>query len=147
MRSEPRGARAPVWALSISLAATLEITVVFFSSGYLDVSVHRVPPVCLWIQHTVTEVSSAGFPHSDTRGSAYVQLPAAFRSLSRLSSALSAKASTLRSFSLDRVFFTPSVALLPAGLCVELSCSTFLLVALFQMSCLYRLFANVDTFG
>ena len=35
--------RIPVWASSISLAATLEITVVFFSSGYLDVSVRRVP--------------------------------------------------------------------------------------------------------
>ena len=35
--------RTPVWAPSISLAATLEITLVFFSSGYLDVSVHRVP--------------------------------------------------------------------------------------------------------
>ena len=34
----------------------------------------------------------------------YLLLPMAFRSLSRLSSALSAKASTLRSFSLDQVF-------------------------------------------
>ena len=40
--------RMPVWAPSISLAATLEITVVFFSSGYLDVSVRRVPPAALW---------------------------------------------------------------------------------------------------
>ena len=47
LQSEPRNARTPVWALSISLAATLEITVVFFSSGYLDVSVHRVPSVHL----------------------------------------------------------------------------------------------------
>ena len=31
-----------VWAFSLSLAATREITVVFFSSGYLDVSVGRV---------------------------------------------------------------------------------------------------------
>ena len=69
MQSEPRGARTPVWAPSISLAATLEITVVFFSSGYLDVSVHRVPPVWLWIHHTVAEVSSAGFPHSEIHGS------------------------------------------------------------------------------
>ena len=46
-----------------------ESLVVFSSSGYLDVSVHRVPPVYLWIQHTVTEVSSAGFPHSDICGS------------------------------------------------------------------------------
>ena len=43
MRSEPQSARTLVWALSISLAATFEITVVFSSSGYLDVSVHRVP--------------------------------------------------------------------------------------------------------
>ena len=69
MQSEPRDARIPVWALPISLAATLGITVVFFSSGYLDVSVHRVPSVHLWIQCTVTEVSSAGFPHSDICGS------------------------------------------------------------------------------
>ena len=32
-----------VWALSISLAATLKIDLSFSSSGYLDVSVHRVP--------------------------------------------------------------------------------------------------------
>ena len=41
----------------------------FFSSGYLDVSVHRVPSVYLWIQYTVTEVFSAGFPHSEICGS------------------------------------------------------------------------------
>ena len=69
MRSEPRNARIPVWALSISLAATLEIEFSFFSSGYLDVSVHRVPSVYLWIQYTVHEVCSCGFPHSDIHGS------------------------------------------------------------------------------
>ena len=68
-RSEPQGARTLVWALSISLAATLEIDVSFSSSGYLDVSVHRVPPAYLWIQYAVTEVLSAGFPHSDISGS------------------------------------------------------------------------------
>ena len=46
---KPRDARIPVWALSISLAATLEIDVSFSSSGYLDVSVHRVPFHTLWI--------------------------------------------------------------------------------------------------
>ena len=35
--------RPSVWALPISLAATQEIDVSFSSSGYLDVSVHRVP--------------------------------------------------------------------------------------------------------
>ena len=65
----PQHARTLVWAPSISLAATLEIDVSFFSSGYLDVSVHRVPDVWLWIYHTTTEVCSARFPHSDTHGS------------------------------------------------------------------------------
>ena len=72
MQSEPRNARISVWALSISLAATLEIDVSFSSSGYLDVSVHRVPSVQLWIHCTVTEVSSAGFPHSDIHGSMFI---------------------------------------------------------------------------
>ena len=69
MRSEPRSARTPVWPLSISLAATLEIEFSFFSSPYLDVSVQAVPDVWLWIHHTTTEVFSAGFPHSDISGS------------------------------------------------------------------------------
>ena len=43
--------------------------VVFSSSGYLDVSVHRVPLHTLWIGVWMTEVCSAGFPHSDISGS------------------------------------------------------------------------------
>ena len=69
MQSEPLCARTQVWALSLSLAATQEIEFSFFSSGYLDVSVHRVPDVNLWIQLTTTEVFSARFPHSDIYGS------------------------------------------------------------------------------
>ena len=69
MRSEPHGARTMVWALPISLAATFGIDVSFFSSGYLDVSVHRVPDLNLWIQLRTTEVCSARFPHSDIYGS------------------------------------------------------------------------------
>ena len=42
---------------------------IFSSSGYLDVSVHRVPCHTLWIHVWLTEVSSAGFPHSDIHGS------------------------------------------------------------------------------
>ena len=60
----------------------------FFSSGYLDVSVHRVPSVHLWIQYTVTEVYSAGFPHSEICGSMDIcsspQLIAACHVLRRL---------------------------------------------------------------
>ena len=89
--------QSKVWALPRSLAATYGITFVFSSSGYLDVSVHRVPSFNLWIQLKVTRVFLAGLPHSEICGSiAYLQLTAAFRSLSRLSSALSAKASALR---------------------------------------------------
>ena len=69
MRSEPRNARIPVWPLSISLAATLEIDVSFSSSGYLDVSVHRVPLHALWIGAWMTGVCPAGFPHSEIHGS------------------------------------------------------------------------------
>ena len=69
MRSEPRNARTPVWALSISLAATLEIDFSFSSSGYLDVSVHRVPFHTLWIGVWIHELFSCGFPHSDIHGS------------------------------------------------------------------------------
>ena len=69
MQSEPRDARIPVWALPLSLAATHRIDVSFSSSGYLDVSVHRVPLLTLCIGVKMTEVCSAGFPHSDISGS------------------------------------------------------------------------------
>ena len=101
-RSEPRDARIPVWALSISLAATLEIDVSFSSSGYLDVSVHRVPPVKLWIHLTVPEVFSGGFPHSDIRGSMDI-------------------CSSPRLFAADRVFLRLSVPRHPP---CALSCLT-----------------------
>ena len=39
---KPHGARTMVWALPRSLAATYGIVITFSSSGYLDVSVHRV---------------------------------------------------------------------------------------------------------
>ena len=69
MRSEPHDARTMVWALSRSLAATYEIDVSFSSSGYLDVSVHRVPLHTLWIGVWIHEGFSCGFPHSDICGS------------------------------------------------------------------------------
>ena len=46
-----------------------ESHVVFFSSGYLDVSVHRVPFLNLWIGLRILEVCSSGFPHSEISGS------------------------------------------------------------------------------
>lgn len=68
-RSEPQHARTLVWALSLSLAATQEIEFSFSSSGYLDVSVHRVPFHTLWIGVWIPEGFSGGFPHSDISGS------------------------------------------------------------------------------
>ena len=60
----------------------------FFSSGYLDVSVHRVPDVWLCIHHTTTEVCSARFPHSEICGSMDIcsspQLIAAYHVFHRL---------------------------------------------------------------
>ena len=88
LQSEPHGARTMVWPLSISLAATLEIDFSFSSSGYLDVSVHRVPFHTLWIGVWMTEVFSAGFPHSDISGSMDIcsspKLFAAYHVLHRL---------------------------------------------------------------
>ena len=69
LQSEPHHARTMVWALSRSLAATKEIDVSFSSSGYLDVSVPRVPPHKLCIHLCVAKVHLAGFPHSEIVGS------------------------------------------------------------------------------
>ena len=68
----PHDARTMVLALPLPLAATQGITVVFSSSGYLDVSVPRVPPAWLCIHHAVAEVFSAGLPHSDICGSSNI---------------------------------------------------------------------------
>ena len=88
-RSEPQDARILVWALPVSLAATSGITVVFSSSGYLDVSVHRVPFPELWIGSGMPEVCSGRFPHSEISGSVGIcpspKLFAAYHVLHRLS--------------------------------------------------------------
>ena len=90
--------RRTVWTLPISLAATLGISVDFLSSGYLDVSVHRVPSVYLCIHYTVTALS---YRRVSPFGYLWIyvclQLPTAFRSLPRPSSALDAKAFSMRS--------------------------------------------------
>ena len=88
----------PVCPLPISLATTFGISVDFFSSPYLDVSVQAVPPVYLCVQYTVHGLASVRIaPFGDPRIDAYLRLPVAFRSLSRPSSAPSAKAFPLRS--------------------------------------------------
>ena len=65
-----------------------ESNVSFSSSGYLDVSVPRVPSIWLCIHHTVTGVCPAGFPHSEICGSMNIcfspQLIAAYHVFRRL---------------------------------------------------------------
>ena len=74
-----------VWANARSLATTCAITVVFFSSGYLDVSVLRVRPTP---ESVVLRLQRSGLPHWDTCGSTRMcrspQLFAACRVLLRL---------------------------------------------------------------
>ena len=89
----------PVWPPPRSLATTCGISVDVFSSSYLDVSVRKVPRVRLFYsahapRFFITVVSQFGY----LRIRAYLQLPAAFRSLSRPSSAPNAKAFSLCSF-------------------------------------------------
>ena len=91
-----------VWPLPLSLATTRGISVDFSSSRYLDVSVPGVPLIYLCIQYMIHSSSLCVLPHSEIRGyNAHLQLPAAYRSLSRPSSAPDAKAFTLCSFSLE----------------------------------------------
>ncbi len=74
-----------------SLAATWGISVDFFSSGYLDVSVPLVrlptPMYSVWD----TQLTLGGFPHSEMSGSQVVcHLAEPYRRLPRLSSPLTA---------------------------------------------------------
>ena len=96
----------PVWPVPRSLATTYGISVDFFSSPYLDVSVRAVPFIRLWIQRMMHEHYSVRVsPFGNPRIDAYLPLPVAYRSLSRPSSAPSAKAFPLRPFSLDLIVF------------------------------------------
>ena len=86
-----------------SLAATTGISVDFFSSGYLDVSVPRVRLRTLYIQVRILRKRS-GFPHSEIPGSKLVcQLSGAYRRLPRPSSPSVAKASAVCAYSLDHI--------------------------------------------
>ena len=86
----------PVWPSPRSLATTSGISVDVFSSPYLDVSVQAVPLIQLFDSLYVTFrwVSTFG----NLRIVAHLQLPEAYRRLSRPSSAPDAKAFPLRSF-------------------------------------------------
>src|SRR5262249_261295 len=67
---QPREITPSVWAIPRSLATTRGISIDFFSSGYLDVSVHRV---CLRLAIYSPEgyrgITLDGLPHSGIPGS------------------------------------------------------------------------------
>ena len=87
----------PVWPLPRSLATTCGISVDFFSSPYLDVSVQAVPLLHLWIQYRIHGHDSMWIaPFGYLRINVCLRLPVAFRSLPRPSSAPDAKAFALR---------------------------------------------------
>ena len=96
---QPRRINPTVWPLPRSLATTGGISFDFSSSPYLDVSVQAVPHVHLFDSMHVDRVLLCRVsPFGNPRIVAYVQLPVAYRSLSRPSSALDAKAFPLRSY-------------------------------------------------
>ena len=101
-QSEPRDARITVWALPRSLAATYGIECFFLFLRVLRCfSSPGSPRTAMYSLHADRGFLCRVPPFRYLRIIGYVLLPEAFRSLSRLSSALSAKASALRPSSLD----------------------------------------------
>ena len=99
---QPRRINPSVCPLPRSLATTCGISVDFSSSPYLDVSVQAVPHLRLFDSTQADGVLLRRVsPFGNLRVNAYVQLTAAYRSLSRPSSAPDAKAFPLCPSSLD----------------------------------------------
>ena len=93
LRNQFRGPNPGVHALRFGLfpfrsPLLWKSHVVFSSSGYLDVSVHRVPFLTLWIGVRMLEDFSSRFPHSEISGSMGIcsspKLFAAYHVLHRL---------------------------------------------------------------
>jgi hypothetical protein len=85
-----------VWAVSVSLAATQEITIVFSSYRYLDVSVPCVSFTRLCIQRVMTRCNPGRVvPFGNLRIRGCLHLHGAYRSLPRPSSPICAKASAM----------------------------------------------------
>ena len=96
---QPRRKNPPVCPLPRSLATTCGISVDFSSSPYLDVSVQAVPHLRLFDSTQADRVLLCRVsPFGNPRITGYLLLPAAYRSLSRPSSAPDAKAFPLRSY-------------------------------------------------
>ena len=96
---QPQRINPLVCPLPRSLATTCGISVDFFSSSYLDVSVQTVPHVHLFYSMHVDRVLLCRVsPFGNLRVKGCLRLTAAYRSLPRPSSAPDAKAFPLRSY-------------------------------------------------
>ena len=119
--------------------------VVFSSSGYLDVSVHRVPFVTLWIHVTIHEVFSCGFPHSDICGSMCIchspQLFAAYHVFLRLLVPRHPPCALVRFTSIDIAL---SIGCLSC--CVHNFCLFHKLSFMASDVSIFRIFAKIDIF-
>ena len=96
---QPQRINPLVCPLPRSLATTSGISVDFFSSSYLDVSVQTVPHVHLFdSMHADRVLLCRVSPFGNLRVKGCLRLTAAYRSLPRPSSAPDAKAFPLRSY-------------------------------------------------
>ena len=135
----PSGLLRLVWPAPLSLATTYGISVDFFSSSYLDVSVQTVPLIYLFIQYMMQGLYPLRIsPFGYLRIVSCLLIPAAFRSLPRPSSAPDAKASFPRSFQLN-LFFSELYGLISEELFLEIVFTLFtgylLFLKLFPLCC------------
>ena len=112
LSTTPRILLLSVWPLPLSLATTRGISFDYSSSPYLDVSVQAVPSYNLCIQLQVHGNDSMWVsPFGSLRIEGYLHLPEAYRSLSRPSSAPSAKAFPLCSYQLGLLLKSSNLVL------------------------------------
>ena len=104
------------WASPLSLAATQGISVDFFSSGYLDVSLPLVRLVRLSLSpYDDVPFNTPGFPiRISSAHNGFYLLTDAFRRLTRPSSPLTAWASTVYAYSLNLTTHNTSRSRKPA---------------------------------
>ena len=119
-----------------------ESHVVFSSSGYLDVSVHRVPFHSLWIGLWILEVFSSRFPHSEISGSMDIcsspKLFAAYHVFHRL------LVPRHPPCALSCLALPDTIALVPDGLGC---CLVFVTLLLFAVSIQRLVFVSIFTFN
>ena len=137
-----------VWPLPLSLATTSGISFDFSSSGYLDVSVPQVPLVYLFDSVYDPWFFIMGVPtFGNLRINAYLQLPAAYRSLSRPSSAPNAKAFSICSSSLELLLYiwryTIGSRFSRLNCCVFHTCSLRLFIVFGKIVSFYPLRKNL----